>query len=103
MPITSQNEFSLDAYLDAVNAPISLTPPVTPGYQFNTANETNAVVNTNIRNIAASKISAGSITVAINLGSATTGSVVLDGANNRILINDGTVDRILIGFQSGGF
>lgn len=30
-------------------------------------------------------------------------SVKIDGANSRILINDGTYDRILIGYQSGGF
>jgi hypothetical protein len=31
------------------------------------------------------------------------GSVKLEGTNNRIIINDGTNDRILIGYQSGGF
>lgn len=30
-------------------------------------------------------------------------NVLIDGANKRILINDGTNDRILIGYQSGGF
>ena len=30
-------------------------------------------------------------------------NVVIDGANKRILVNDGTNDRILIGFSSGGF
>lgn len=30
-------------------------------------------------------------------------NVKIDGANARIIINDGTYDRILIGFQSGGF
>ena len=27
----------------------------------------------------------------------------LDGKNKRIIINDGVTDRILIGYQSGGF
>jgi len=36
----------------------------------------------------------------INVG---VGNVKIDGANKRILINDGTNDRILIGFQSAGF
>lgn len=31
------------------------------------------------------------------------GNVKIDGANKRILINDGSDDRILIGYQSGGF
>lgn len=32
-----------------------------------------------------------------------TGNVKIDGANKRILISDGTDDRILIGYDSGGF
>jgi hypothetical protein len=31
------------------------------------------------------------------------GNVKIDGVNKRILINDGSYDRILIGYQSGGF
>jgi len=30
-------------------------------------------------------------------------NVKFDGANKRIIINDGTDDRVLIGFDSGGF
>jgi hypothetical protein len=37
---------------------------------------------------------------ALNIGS---GNVVIDGANKRIIINDGTDDRVLIGYDSGGF
>jgi len=37
---------------------------------------------------------------AINVGS---NKVIIDGANTRIIINDGDDDRILIGYQSGGF
>lgn len=32
-----------------------------------------------------------------------TGNVKIDGANKRILINDGSDDRILIGYQLNGF
>jgi len=40
----------------------------------------------------------------IRLGTGTgTASIILDGGNKRIIINDGTNDRILIGYQSGGF
>ncbi len=31
------------------------------------------------------------------------GNVLIDGANKRIVIGDGTYNRILIGYQSGGF
>lgn len=30
-------------------------------------------------------------------------SVIIDGVNRQILVNDGTTDRILIGYQLGGF
>jgi hypothetical protein len=30
-------------------------------------------------------------------------SIFLDGPNKRIIINDGTYDRVLLGYQSGGF
>lgn len=31
------------------------------------------------------------------------GKVKIDGANKRIVINDGSYDRVLIGYDSGGF
>ena len=37
------------------------------------------------------------ITVGVN------NEIVIDGANKRIIINDGTHDRILLGYHSGGF
>ena len=40
----------------------------------------------------------------IRLGTGTgAASIILDGANKRIIVNDGTHDRVLIGYQSGGF
>jgi len=40
----------------------------------------------------------------IRLGTGTgTASIILDGANKRIIINDGTHDRVLMGYQLGGF
>jgi hypothetical protein len=30
-------------------------------------------------------------------------NVIIDGTNRRITINDGTVDRVIIGEQTGGF
>lgn len=41
-----------------------------------------------------------SFTGSINAGAS---NVKIDGANKRILINDGTNDRVLIGYDSGGF
>ena len=44
----------------------------------------------------------GTLTVdeTISVGNA---NVKIDGVNKRIIINDGTNDRVLIGYQSGGF
>ena len=60
-----------------------------------------AVDNAKISDLAAGKLTAGTITVAVGVGDVA--RVKIDGANNRIIINDGIDDRILIGYQSGGF
>jgi hypothetical protein len=40
----------------------------------------------------------------IRLGTGTgAASIILDGGNKRITVNDGTNDRILIGYSAGGF
>ena len=60
-----------------------------------------AVIGTaNIGTLSFNEISGGTINVLANLGTA---NIKLDGANKQIVVNDGTDDRILIGFQSGGF
>ena len=50
--------------------------------------------------IRADNIVGGTVSVGVNLGET---NILLDGANKRIIINDGSYDRILIGYQSGGF
>lgn len=54
--------------------------------------------------VSVARLTAGTIAVAANLG-ALSGSagVILDGANKRIVINDGTNDRVLIGYLAGKF
>ena len=60
-----------------------------------------AVIGTaNIGTLSFNEISGGTINVLASLGTA---NIKLDGANKQIIINDGTNDRILIGYQSGGF
>ena len=62
-----------------------------------------AVTTAKILSLSADKITTGDLTVAVDVGSSGTGYVRIDGENNRILVNDGTNDRILIGYQAGGF
>ena len=59
-----------------------------------------AITNAKINDLSADKITAGTISVTVNLGEE---NIEIDGEENRILINDGTNDRILIGKQVGGF
>lgn len=48
----------------------------------------------------AGTIGSGTINGELEVGE---NNILIDGANKRIIINDGTNDRILIGYQSGGF
>lgn len=56
-----------------------------------------SITNAKIVSLVADKITAGDILVAVDIGDAGTGFVRLDGANNYILVNDGTNNRIVIG------
>ena len=87
----------LNPFLQPTTAPVSNVEYIS-GYQFISENERGAVSNSYIRNIDADKINAGTIVVAVNLGTTGTSAFLkFDGANNRIVVNDGTVDRIWIG------
>jgi len=59
-----------------------------------------AVTDTKIQSVSASKITAGIISAVTSLGDE---SVKLDGENRQIVINDGTDDRVLIGYDPDGF
>jgi hypothetical protein len=65
--------------------------------------EDEAVTDAKITSIAANKILAGELIVPVDLGTLGSGYIRLDGENNRIIINDGTNDIILLGHQLGGF
>ncbi len=56
-----------------------------------------AVQDGNILSLSANKLTAGTVLVSVNVGSAASGYVLIDGVNNRILVNDGTTNRIVIG------
>jgi len=65
--------------------------------------EDGSVTDVKISSVAAEKIIAGSLIVPVDLGNISSGYIRLDGENNRIIINDGTNDIILLGYQAGGF
>lgn len=76
-------------------------------YQFNSQYPANlfggraiqdlSISDQKIVSMGVDKLTAGTISVAMNLGSATSGTVILDGGNNRIVVHDGTTNRIVIG------
>jgi hypothetical protein len=49
----------------------------------------------------ATKITTGNFRTVVNVGGGA--NVQIDGENKRIIVNDGTTDRVLIGYQVGGF
>jgi hypothetical protein len=53
-----------------------------------------------IEELSVAKLLAGDITVAMNVGGS---NVKIDGENTRIIINDGTNDRVLLGYLAGAF
>lgn len=59
-----------------------------------------AIYDNQLIGVSMSKLQAGTISVVGNLGGE---NVIIDGPNQRIIINDDADNRILIGYQSGGF
>lgn len=59
-----------------------------------------AVTNGKINNLNVSKLVTGVMTAVASVGNS---YVKIDGGNKRIIINDGTNDRILIGYLAGKF
>lgn len=101
------DNLGLNQFLQPISSPIAQNQGVTTAYEFNSEYERSTIYNTLVRdgaitsakivNLDASKINAGTVVVALNLGAGASGSLVLDGANNRIVVNDGTTNRIVIG------
>lgn len=84
--------------------------------QFNAKIQDNSITNSKIRNLTADKIDAGTIDASVitvtNLNAdeiasgkieSSDGKTYFDLDNNRIIVNDGTNDRVLIGYQLNGF
>ncbi len=89
---------SLNSYLQPIGAPCVYKPipEVTP-LDFSKNFTRNVVSQSKIPFLPVSKIGAGTIIVSFSLGSTSGPYLLLDGANNRILVNDGTTNRIVIG------
>lgn len=104
----------LNPFLQPIDSPVTQSNQVT-GYDFLSNNERGALIsqsmfgtavigglniqdatitNAKIETVEAAKITAGTITVAVALG---TSNILLDGVNNRFVINDGTANRIALG------
>ena len=113
------NNLGLDPYLFPQNSPYiqNQNQGVTSGYAFDYESERGVISNGKIRTLTADKIVSGTIdssivtvsnldpanllsgtlTTQMNVGTITGAYVQLDGINNRIIVNDGTTNRIVIG------
>jgi hypothetical protein len=53
-----------------------------------------SITDAKISSLSAAKITAGNLVVPVDVGDPASGYIRLDGVNNRIIINDGTDDRM---------
>lgn len=89
---------NLNPFYTSNSSPLIQRDSYVSAYNFDANNERGAVTTTKVQFITADKIAAGTVTVAMNLGTSIGDAyILLDGANNRILVNDGTTNRIVIG------
>jgi hypothetical protein len=99
---SESGSLQIGKYVDSVSGDIRISPNGIVARNINGV-ETVTIDGTSGDASFRGTVVAGSvITGAVTVGSGT-GSVTIDGANNNIVVNDGTNDRILIGYQSGGF
>jgi hypothetical protein len=89
-------DIGLNSHLQPIGAPITAGAAVDP-FSFDGDYERGVINTSHVKFLSADQIGAGTVVVSINLGSSGAGSLVLDGANNRIIVHDGTVNRIVIG------
>ena len=88
----------LNEFLQPINAPVTQDRGFTLGYNFDLNYDRNIITTSKVQSISADRIASGTVVVAVNLGTASGGAyLLLDGANNRILVNDGTTNRVVIG------
>lgn len=107
-------DLNLDQYLNANSSLHNLESDTTIGYQFDYQTERSSVGNVQLRNasidnakmgtavigtaqigtLSFNEISGGTISVVGAIGGT---NIKIDGANKRIVVNDGTVNRIYLG------
>jgi hypothetical protein len=58
------------------------------------------ITNSEIEDVGADKITDGTLDAVIPIGAT---NIKIDGDNNRITINDGSNDRVLLGYLAGKF
>lgn len=92
----------LNDQLQSIDSLAAGTRAITTSIEFDSSTDipTAYLDSTRIRNLTADKIDAGTVTSLMYIGGS---SIYIDGTNKRIVVNDGTTDRILIGYGSGLF
>ncbi len=91
------NPLGLNEFLMPVNSPIARNQGAIPSYEFDAEYERNSIISSKVTYITADKIATGTLVAGLNVGEGSAGYVLIDGPNNRILVNDGTTNRVVIG------
>lgn len=96
--MTDYSNLGLDIQLRPLNSPItSYGAGKINGMEYDYNLDRASITTTQVRSISADRVAAGTVIVGLNLGTSSAGYVLLDGENNRIIVNDGTTNRIVIG------
>lgn len=90
----SWDTLGYDPYLSA--SIDSADPNYQSSFDFTLNTQDNAVTDAKIASLSADKVITGIL-------QSTDGKTYFDLDNKKIIVNDGTNDRVLIGYQSGGF
>lgn len=98
MSLNTLSDADLGALISGLEARVLELERMLQGQSITTARIADAAITTaKIVSLEADKITAGDLTVQVDIGDAATGFTRLDGVNNRIINHDGTNNRIVIG------
>ena len=97
---TESGAIKVGKYVNGVSGELSLTP------NGITAKDTSGITTFAIDGTTGNAVFKGTIQAETLIGGAVVvgnNRVIIDGENKRIIVNDGETDRVLIGYQEGGF
>jgi hypothetical protein len=87
-------DLNLNSQLQVTNSPLAQSDPVN-GFDFKSNTAAGAITASRIQNLSVGVLTAGTINTILGVGGA---NITINGETQQIIVNDGTFDRVLIGF-----